>query len=92
MGNIKFQHIIGIMMLLIFGGLAYKFGGNWTVWIWIAMITALLIFSLALVAPDIALNLVKALPGIFGKVPVMVGKVKEVMPFVKKKNDTPESK
>jgi hypothetical protein len=96
MENIKFQHIVGILVLLMFGGLAYKFGATWSPLVWGLLITALLIFALALVAPDVALNLVKALPGIVGKVPAMVGKVpamvgkvKDVIPFIKK-SDKPE--
>lgn len=73
----KFQHLVGLLVLAMIGGCAWQFGAAWSPVVWGVALTVFLILALSMIAPKLGLALIENLSGI-------IDKVKSFIPFVKK--------
>ena len=77
-----FKNLVSLIVLLMFGGCAYKFGGQWDAWVWGIALVVFLAYVLAIVNPGLAGKFYAVLPGVMEN-------VKSILPFVKKKEPPP---
>lgn len=75
----NFKQAVSLIVLVMFGGCVYKFGGQWDTWVWGIALVVFLAYALAVVNSELAAKFYAVLPGVMEN-------VKSFIPFLKKKD------